>query len=242
MPKDKTLPSIKELNKELNKVQKWTDGKIKKQEEKQRKVFEEEELVRKNTKKLILITAVNGNELGDLTINILDSVDKLIVFIICKLKVYNITNIVINNISKEVNEEYYKDSGQRRSLKLEKFQEYYRGSHFSQWGSLKQEFNLSEDTDNILVQIICGSYINYINFIISDYATLYGNTGAGDDSDDYDDSDEKKQLVMIRTNNIPQNYLSSNLEEFHKFNELITNYRYYYSYIWAINYLQSYFE
>ena len=224
MPKNKTLPSRKELEKELNKVQKWADEKIRNQEEKQREIFEKKELKKKNTKKIILINAHDGSKLGDSTINILDPTSILTSLIIRKLKVYNIASIVINDISQNFYPELY----------------HHRHHHLSLCSrSLKQTFNLCEDTDNILVHIIYGSYLNYIEFIISD-CVMDNYLYDGDDEFDYNGMlNMIRNKAMKRIKNIPKNYLSSNLDEF---NQIITNYNGSLQYMWVINYLQSYFE
>lgn len=235
---NKSLPS----RKELNKVQKWADEKMRKREKEQRKVFEKEELKRNNTKNLILIKGLDGSELGNLTINILDPISILIGFIIRELKVYNITSIVINNISLNFDREFY----------------HFRHRFFSCSSSIKRYFNLSEDTDNILVQIIYGSYLNYIEFIISDCVCVVDLFHEDPDDDEIDyyasgydidyypaDPDDNEILNMMRNRakkrieNIPKNYLSSNLDEF---NQIIANYNGLLQYMWVINYLQSYFE
>ena len=91
---------------------------------------------------------------------------------------------------------------------------------------------MSEETDYIVVQIICGSYLNYIKFIIFDYSI-----------DDYDTDDIEKILetenirAMKRIERIPKNYFSLNMDEFQY---IITNYNGLKP--WLIRYLQLYFE
>ena len=155
MPKK---PSLKSLDAELAKIQKLNKEKLDKIEEKNKRhdkeiqrQKEEFEQKKKRTKKII-ITCINGLiQLENVTIDINESIQTLINLIFKKLKFYNISSIVINNISCNLNDMKYN---------------FYEKNPFLLREQLNKYFNIDNEKDVIEITIVCGSIKHFLqNFI-----------------------------------------------------------------------------
>ena len=149
MPKK---PSLKSLDAELAKIQQLNNKKLKKKEEEIQRKEEEIEQKEKRIKKIIINGMHGLIQLDNTTIDINESIQTLINLIFKKLKFYNISSIVINNISCNLNDMKYN---------------FYDKNSFSLRDQLNKYFNIDNEKDVIEITIVRGSIKPFLQNLIT---------------------------------------------------------------------------
>ena len=169
--------------------------------------FKQDEFI----KQIILYNSITGDELGELLFNITDSIEKLFRLIIKNVNVFNIDGIIIYD-------ELWKPTIQSYDKEYNRIIQ-----RFNQSKIINNYFKLDE-SNNIRIGIIYGSYKNYIKSIIIKFEKNIHCIGYVYDKDQYKDKKENYKNIFINDiNKIPEKYFSLNLDEYDEIIFMINN-------------------